>query len=560
MILYKSINKFFSYYGLNKRKTNAPMPRKKKKTKREQSNPTNKLRLFYRNTRGLPSSIPFIEHQTRHPNENYDAYIFAETMTQGKRAPEIKNLNQIKNVPAATSLNSGRPSGGVAGYLNKTTKNHIQEYVDGNEPQNCMVLTIGDGKNSPPIAIILFYRKPHGDKHAENYFEQLKKLTESLQSKGFYIITMGDANAHLNEDEEYTARKGDFPGLCWTEATYDWGTRIIPTNDSKWTYMSTNASDARSIIDFVAVQNEIIGRIKHLQLIDTPQNTDHRGLLLTMHMENQKGKPFKPKRIKTQRRLERNSPTAQEYEQASKATITSWIQNTENNRDSWHVPSYATSAIKRLENNLKQDMDKVNPPKFPPSRQQRKETDSKTRQEIKQQIERMCSTNLTAEQKQTTLNSIAETRITDEKKRINEIGKESSEHAKYGRLKQVWSIKNKLYKTYRHPLPKSIRAEDGVSLLWKHDEVITEVSRAVSEIVNPKNKHYVGKPDMKYSYTCNSKHRELRRIAILNNHDWAWDDSDPETMLQYFKKHTQKKAAVARAASPHNMSHLPTNQ
>ena len=373
------------------------------------------------------------------------------------------------------------------------------------------------------------------------------------------IIAIGDMNAHLPEDEPYTGRKPDLAGRSWTDITNTLGLRrLLPGTGPRWTFYSMTKQDylhrrqfdteeGKSVVDLAAASNEATSMINKFWLnFKDFFRTDHVGLCLNIEIQEARGEsPFRPKPIMRRKFLTRHSAEAEAYALASEKKLRVWCLDVEASRSRWKDPNYVQRLIKRLENDLIESMNSVNPESQVKEDKARVENNKVARvsaiaqlQSLAREDQRSPATILTY---RVVSNADAQLEVDQEEKEFQCSGQSNSDAITQDRHSVVWRSRRQIISSFRPNLPRSFFNANG-NLLFRTQELLGEVRSQVSQLCDPVKKFNVGVVDAKFKKKIQKRHRQLRRLAAQSR-DWKVTEEDELEMFKYFLDAYQKKGA-----------------
>ena len=520
------------WQATSERSSHLPPAVARKKARTVEVN-TKTIFFLYINIKGLRASLPILSLALSSlPSPSRTILIFSETFCT-EDPPSISGYECVSYCPAKPSLLGGRPSGGLAVYQPVDLRTPVAVQLTGMEPDFCRTVSVGDGKSTPALAVIAYYRQPHGGAHATEYFHQLNEVRESLRSRGFLVACVGDANAHLPSDESFTGKSGDEEGREWETFVRPWGFRVLPVDEVRWTYRSMT-DGSRSVVDHLALQYEATSRLKNFSLEKHHWGSDHVGLLLEFSVIHVEGSMFEPRQSRRQTRIAAGSPEALAYARLTYGELRVWINRVTSERRSWADRNFASKAISTLEQLLVKCMDELVPLRVRGALRQQQRFD-KAKASILDSLHSKAIREDSGVARKEYAEEYKNWRVElvrDERVALSHRGFLASSWIETGGLNRIWALKNRVFDSFRAPLPTVLLARDSNVLLWRHEDVLNEVSRAVKELVDPQLKHFIGPPDPAFLRKAEQRHHGLVRAAGTCR-DWVWDETDIDTMWKY---------------------------
>ena len=281
--------------------------------------------------------------------------------------------------------------------------------------------------------------------------------------------------------------------------------------------------NGRAIVDLAAADQESLLAIGTFWLDDKDHMlADHVGLCASCKVAGSQGRPFRPAVVPYRRILERGSPQADSYEKEAETIIAGWMRRARRRKSEWTDPTVVAALIERVERDLDEAMESINPTVTRGARIRRKSAKALVRKEAAASLQRLAAV-------QELLGDERE----EEAKEVKHSGRVLSKLVGQKRQREVWALKNRVLKVSRTPPPRAL-FRNGL-LLWRHEEVLEEVRRAVDGLCQPTQTYLLGEPDLAYQDEIRDRHRRIRALAS-GARDWGLLEEDAEVMAHHFDK------------------------
>ena len=191
----------------------------------------------------------------------------------------VKNFDRSVLITSSAWRNSRNAAVGGVGIMVSLKAESTLAEVKMHSPR----ILVAAFSGNPSVTIIVNYAPVEGDEHAEEHFQKLSNIVNSIPKHNL-ILEIGDFNAHVGQDlvkysfHEKTNKNGNFLYQHIVESN------MLITNTSfqkrsgkLWTYCS-DMSGAKSQIDFILINHKWKNTVKNVEAYNALNclSSDHR--------------------------------------------------------------------------------------------------------------------------------------------------------------------------------------------------------------------------------------------------------------------------------------------
>jgi hypothetical protein len=452
--------------------------------------------LEYRNIHGIKVSAKYITtaELRRHMGgqQRTNLFLLVESFLVGHAPSPFVGYAPLVRNHARHDGGQGRPVGGeiVLDWL--LSPEHAINWapLSVTPPPGCAAIMTEITWDSKPIAVILYYLSPD-DPSKYQFFERLTLFVLELREK-FWVITTGDANAHIEAHAEDPHALNEAGGLFWkfTESTGQM--RMEPQADSPFTFYRMTVKELESpgpfpehyrasIIDHFtadpAIHHAILGL--HLEK-DHILRSDHVGIRWTLDVHAHRGRKVRRSTASTTRsRVSAGSVIAVTYKAALVVQLARWSSWATECKEHWSSPSFCSAAAKSLEDCILEAADTI------PSKSFRQDEFSSSfketaKREIVKNLERILDIETPGSEPPAmdgVINDLAE----EKKEEDNRSAEHSDLHGR-GQMGAIWKQRKRTLHAWKKALPVTM-VQDG-KVVWTIQGYGAILRSAVDAMIN----------------------------------------------------------------------------
>jgi hypothetical protein len=434
--------------------------------------------LEYRNIHGIKISADYIRtaELRRHMSEQQrtNLFLFVESfLVRHAPSPFVGYIPLVRK-HARHDGGPGRPVGGEIVLDWSLSPSHSINWapISMASPPGCAAIMTEVTWDSKPIAVVVYYLSP--DEPAKHlFFESLTRFVLEL-GKEFWVITTGDANAHIAAHVDDPHALDEAGALFWkfTESTGQM--RLEPRADSPFTFyhMTVKELDSSgpfpeqrrsSIIDHFTADPAIHHAILDLHLEkDHILRSDHVGIRWTLDVHAHRGRKVRRSTASTTRsRVSAGSVISVTYKAALVVQLARWSSWATECEQHWSDPMFCSAAAQALEDCILEAADTI------PSKSFRQDEFSSSfketaKREIVKNLQRILAIEVPSPipaAMDGVINDLLEEKTAEE----NRAAEHSALHGR-GQMAAIWKQRKRTLHAWKKSLPVTM-VQDG-KVVW----------------------------------------------------------------------------------------------
>jgi hypothetical protein len=516
--------------------------------------------LEYRNIHGIKVSANYIrtaEFQ-RHLGEQQrtNLFLLVESFLVGQAPSPFVGYNPLVRNHAFHDGGPGRPVGGEIALVWALSPDHSINWapLSATPPPGCAAIMTEITWDSKPIAVIFYYLSPD-DPAKHLFFERLTKFVLELRPN-FWVITTGDANAHIAAHANDPHPLDEPGGLFWkfTESTGQM--RMEPQADSPFTFYHMTVKELESpgpfpeqfrssIVDHFTADPAIHHAILDLHLEkDHILRSDHVGIRWTLEVHARRGRKVRRSTASTTRsRVSAGSIISVTYKAALAVQLARWSSWATECEEHWSIPSFCSAAAKSLEDCILEAADTI------PSKSFRHDEFSSSfketaKREIVKNLQRILDIETSSHEPAALddlISELAEEKTVEE----NRSAEYSAQHGK-GQMGALWKQRKRTLLAWKKALPVTM-VQDG-KVVWTIQEYGAILRSSVDSMINAGTDGLLSPPCRLEEARVQKRRRVLCKLAKASD-PFTPSSADLACFMKYIMKAWRKNTSPGPSQS-----------